>query len=519
MNNKLFLRLSDKISSKLSRKLFLITFGLLIGLMTTIITFQHFFFEGFYEKQKTKSLIKQINSFKNIYSYELENSNTIYSAMFSFEEATNSKVGLYSLKENGLYLKDPKDETSYDYKVLKDFAEQMVNDNNVLYAVLHNKTITLTFYDPLSGTTKIGAVTSMPLNSKNDRLLVCIASVQPIQEATTVINRFYLYIFIGFIFLAIFISSLYSKLISNPLSKMNNVAKKMSNLDFSERCVVSTKDEIGNLANTLNFLSLNLESALSDLQHKNRQLQKDIDKERELEAMRKDFVASVSHELKTPIGIIEGYAEGIKDGIVSGEKSDLYLETIIDESKKMSKLVSNMLELSKLESGVIKPSFEVFNINRLINKVVHKHIQCALDSDLNLHFEPKTEYSYVSADIFQMEQVLTNLITNAIKYTPKNNDIIVSISEEDNLFNISVINTGSYINPEELEHLFDKFYRVDKSRQRKSNSTGLGLAIVKNILELHNFKYSLRNIDNGVEFNYYLPKTEYEDEYLKKQFI
>lgn len=513
MNNKLFLKLSEKISSKLSRKLFLITFGLLIGLMTTIIIFQHFFFEGFYEKQKTKSLIKQINNFKNIYSYEIENGNTIYSAMFSFEESTNSKVGLYSLSEDALYLKDRKDTTSYDYQVLAAFAKQMANDNSVLSAVLNNKTKTLIFSDPLSGTTKIGAVTSMSLNSKNDRLLVCIASVQPIQEATTAINRFYLYIFIGFIFLAIFISSLYSRLISNPLTRINNVAKKMSNMDFSERCVVATKDEIGNLANTLNFLSLNLESALSDLQHKNRQLQKDIDKERELEVMRKDFVAAVSHELKTPIGIIEGYAEGIKDGIVSGEKSDLYLETIIDESKKMSKLVSNMLELSKLESGVIKPSFEVFNINRLINKVVRKHIQGALDNNLNLHFNPKTEYSYVSADIFQMEQVLTNLITNAIKYTPENNDIWVSISEKDNLFNISVINTGIHINPEEIDHLFDKFYRIDKSRQRETNSTGLGLPIVKNILELHNFKYSLKNIANGVEFNFYLPKTEYNGEY------
>ena len=499
MNNKFFKKISNKISSKLSTKLFLITFGLLVGLMATIIIFQLFFFEGFYEKQKTKSLVKQINSFKNLYSYE--NVNTIYGAMFSFEESTNSKVGLYSLSTNSLYLKDSKDTTSYDYKVLHVFADKMANDNNVLSSVLNNnKTMTLTFSDSLSGTIKIGAVTSMSLNSKNDILLVCIASVQPIQEATTAINRFYLYIFIGFIFLAIFISSLYSKLISNPLSKMNNVAKKMSTMDFSERCIVSTKDEIGNLANTLNFLSLNLESALSDLQQKNAKLQKDIDKERELEVMRKDFVTSVSHELKTPIGIIEGYAEGIKDGIVSGEKSDLYLETIIDESKKMSRLVSNMLELSKLESGVIKPSFEVFNINRLINKVVQKHIKSASDNNLNLYFEPQNEYSYVSADIFQMEQVLTNLITNAIKYTPENNDIIVSISEEDDFFKISVINKGSHINPNEIDYLFDKFYRVDKSRQRENNSTGLGLPIVKNILEIHKFKYLLRNIDDGVEF-------------------
>ena len=199
MNNKFFKKISNKISSKLSTKLFLITFGLLVGLMATIIIFQLFFFEGFYEKQKTKSLVKQINSFKNLYSYE--NVNTIYGAMFSFEESTNSKVGLYSLSTNSLYLKDSKDTTSYDYKVLHVFADKMANDNNVLSSVLNNnKTMTLTFSDSLSGTIKIGAVTSMSLNSKNDILLVCIASVQPIQEATTAINRFYLYIYRIYIF-------------------------------------------------------------------------------------------------------------------------------------------------------------------------------------------------------------------------------------------------------------------------------------------------------------------------------
>ncbi len=504
-------KLSEKISGKLSTKLFLITFGLLVGLMATIIIFQVFFFESFYEKHKMDSLAKEVNNFKDIYSYELDTSTTIRSAMFAFEESTNAKIGLYSIAQGSTYLKDLKDTTSYDYKLLADFADQMVNDSNVLSAVLNNnKTITKIFSDPLSGTTKIGAVTAISLNSKNDRLIVSVASIQPIKEATSAINNFYCYIFIGFIFLAIFISSLYSKLISKPLTRMNNVAKKMSNMDFSQRCSVTSKDEIGNLANTLNFLSMNLQDALADLKDKNIQLQKDIDKERALESMRKDFVASVSHELKTPIGIIEGYAEGIKDGIVDAEKSKLYLETIIDESQKMSKLVSNMLELSKLESGVIKPSFEVFNINRLINKVIRKHTENAASHKLNLLYKPETEYSYVSADTFQMEQVLTNLITNAIKYTPENNDIIISISENNDLFRISVINKGSHIDDDKIEHLFDKFYRIDKARQRNTNSTGLGLPIVKNILEIHKFKYSLHNIDNGVEFEYYLPKIEPE---------
>lgn len=498
-----------KISTSISTKLFVITLGLLTTLMITILIFQTLFFQYFYESSKTKSLYKEITNFKTMYSYELDTSTVFTKAMYSFEEKTNAKVGISSLNGQVIHLKENIDDTSFDYKLLSSLATKILNDQEDMHEILdENKTITLKFQDNLSGTTKIGVATAMSLKSKNDCILMAVASIQPIKEATKTINRFYIYIFIGFVFISILISSLYSSLISKPLIRMNNVARKMCNMDFSQKCEIESYDEIGYLANTLNFLSSNLEASLNDLKEKNMKLQEDIDKERQLENMRKDFVASVSHELKTPIGIIEGYAEGLKDGIVSDEKKLLYLETIIDESQKMGKLVANMLELSKLESGVVKPSPEIFNINRLIKKLVSKHQQSALDHNLHLYFKPETEYSYVSADIFQMEQVLTNLITNAIKYTKPDNDIIVSISEKDDIFKISVLNKGSHIDDEQLKHLFDKFYRIDKSRQRNSNSTGLGLAIVKNLLELHGFKYSLYNTDEGVQFDYYTPKCE-----------
>ena len=245
--------------------------------------------------------------------------------------------------------------------------------------------------------------------------------------------------------------------------------------------------------------------ALQDLKEKNKKLEEDIEKERNLEIMRKDFVDSVSHELKTPIGIIEGYAEGLKDGIVSGDNALEYLETIIDESKKMSILVTNMLEISRLESGVIKPNLEIFNINRLIKNLVNKFTIEANENGLRIIFDEKTNFSYVKADRFKMEQVLTNLITNAIKYTPENNDIVVSISMKDNFYEISVINYGIQIDKNDIDKLFNKFYRIDKARSRSKNSTGLGLSIVKNILDIHSFNYSLNNIENAVEFKFSLP--------------
>lgn len=496
----------------LSKKLFSITFGSLLALIAITFLFQLIFFQSFYEQKKIINLKKNIARFRSVYSFNLYDSKGLQSALKEFASNNSALIGIYS--SNGVLQLSPySDKNSENVQILNALLTQLRTDDDFANNILVNgQTEIHKFDNPIGNDKKIGVVAPMSLASKNDSIIIAVTSIQPIEEASEVIGEFYTYIFIGFIFISILLSSIYSKLISKPLIRMDKVATKMSNMDFSEKCAVDREDEIGSLARTLNFLSSNLENALNDLQEKNKKLEQDIEKERQLEVMRKDFVDSVSHELKTPIGIIEGYAEGIKDGIVSGDDVDLYLNTIIDESKKMSVLVSNMLELSRLESGVLKPNKETFNINRLIKKLVNKFSMDANAHNLNIYFEENTNYSYVNADIFQMEQVLTNIITNAIKYTPSGNDIIVSISEENNKYKISVINTGTKINDDELGNLFNKFYRVDKARKRNTNSTGLGLSIVKNILELHNYQYGLHNIDNGVEFFYLLDIVELEED-------
>jgi len=497
---------------KLSTKLFVITLSLLLILMASTLIFQVFFFQTFYETKKKNMLTKELVKFENFNSYQLNDKSVISKAMKSFEDNTNSKIAIFSLNGDLKYLPDPDrggNPTSEDIKTLTAFCLELINDKDLILKVTSTEVPeSLIFNNKRS----IGVISPMSLHSKNDSVVISVAPLQPIEEASDVTIEFFLYIFIGFIFISIFLSFIYSNLISKPLIKINNVALKMSQMEFTEKCIPESKDEIGNLANTLNFLSSNLNEALEDLKTKNKKLREDIEKERNLEVMRKDFVDSVSHELKTPIGIIEGYAEGIKDGIVAGDDALVYLETIIDESKKMGILVSNMLELSKLESGGLKPNPELFNINRLINKVIHKHLLDVQEKQLTIKFIENTEYSYVLADIFQMEQVLTNLITNAIKYTPVHNEIIISINEDDSRYKLSVINLGSKIDAKNIDKLFDKFYRIDKARQRDTNSTGLGLSIVKNILELHGFEYSLENIENGVCFTYYLKKEEVEEE-------
>lgn len=491
----------------LSKRLFTITFSLLLGLMAITFIFQTFFFESFYESKKKLNLTKQTNRFASLYSTQIEDYEGMAKALRIFENENNAKIGIFSsISQELLYLSDPSGKNSQDIKSLTQFCSDLLSNEFLKKEILSSgKSQTIIFTDRYSNGKKIGVMSPMSLYSKNDSIVVSIASIQPIQEASDVIREFYSYIFVGFVFISILLSFVYSNLISKPLIKINNVAKKMSKMNFKEKCVIDREDEIGNLASTLNFLSTNLDGALQDLKEKNKKLEEDIEKERSLELMRKDFVDSVSHELKTPIGIIEGYAEGLKDGIVSGDDALIYLETIIDESKKMSILVSNMLDLSRLESGVIKPNFEIFNINRLIKNLVNKFKIEAKENGLNLTFNENTEYSYVNADRFKMEQVLTNLITNAIKYTPIGNNIIVSIYKVKDDFQISVTNYGAQIDNGEIDKLFNKFYRIDKARNRSKNSTGLGLSIVKNLLDIHGFHYSLNNIDNGVQFRFNLP--------------
>lgn len=495
------------------------------------------FFEDFYLNRKVKSIINETKKFSEIYSYQIYNQEVLIQALFRYEQENNAKIAILSMDGNFKLLPNY-DKTTDDFRVLTQYATELINDIELINKVLSTgKSEATIFENKISNTKKIGIVSPMSLNSKNDSVIISVSSMQPINEAGSVIREFYKYLFMGFSILGLLLSSIYANLISKPLVNINKVAKRMSSMDFTAKCKESSNDEIGNLAVTLNFLSSTLKNTLDDLKKKNKKLEEDIEKERKLEEMRKDFVASVSHDLKTPIGIIEGYAEGLKDGIATGENALIYIDTIIDEAQKMNKLVTNMLELSKLESGNINLVIENFNILRLIKKLIKSFsLEFSLRS-IKLKLNTPLEYCYVNGDIFQLEQALTNIISNALKYTPNNSIVIIEVNEikysnknnklqenkvtkkieqtneieilsaTEGLVNISVENKGSHIPEEEIEKLFAKFYRLDKSRNTSKNSNGLGLAIIKKILDLHKSPYSLSNTIDGVKFEFTLKKA------------
>ncbi|WP_088040614.1 cell wall metabolism sensor histidine kinase WalK [Bacillus sp. EAC] len=328
--------------------------------------------------------------------------------------------------------------------------------------------------------------------------IYAMASLQPVDEAVQMVKDYFVYIIAFVLLLTILASVYYSIKIARPLLRINDSTKKIAHLDFSERIEYRSKDEIGDLSQNINLLSNTLHSHIT-------QLQQDIEKEKQLENTRKEFISGVSHELKTPLSIMKSCISILKDGVAS-HKKDYYFEAMEKEVDKMDLLIVDMLELAKYESGTYKMKMESFFIDKVIEQIC---------SQLSLEIEKKKltiHKDLVSIEVFanehRIEQVITNYMTNAIRYTPDHEHIYISTKIEDEQVKVYVENKGSHIPKDQLDRVWDRFYRGDTSRQRTEGSTGLGLAISKNILELHDAKYGVMNTSDGVLFYFCLNKNK-----------
>ncbi|QYR21935.1 cell wall metabolism sensor histidine kinase WalK [Paenibacillus sp. sptzw28] len=336
--------------------------------------------------------------------------------------------------------------------------------------------------------------------NRNGTLLFAISSLQPVIGAASVIRDFSWYAFgIAFVLVPI-LAFLYAGILTRPLRSLNELAGRLASLDFSTRIRWRRKDEIGKLAQTFDFLADNLQGALAELHEANDKLREDIERGKALERMRRDFVAGVSHELKTPLSLIGGYAEGLQDNIGAGAKRERYAEVILDETRRMSAIVGDMLDLSHLEAGQYRLNSEPFDAAELLRESA-EHAE-ALGAGRNIRVEmsiPEEENGFieVAADRFRIGQVLTNLVTNAVRHAPEGGTVTLSTIREAGGWRFSVHNEGEPIPQEELPRIWGQFYRVDKARTRESGGTGIGLAIVKP-----------RNERGGVTFAFTLPAGE-----------
>ncbi|RTR30030.1 HAMP domain-containing protein [Robertmurraya yapensis] len=326
--------------------------------------------------------------------------------------------------------------------------------------------------------------------------ILAMTSLQPVDEAVQMIEGYYAYLILFVLLLSVMASSYYSKKIAKPLLQINDTTTKLANLDFSETISVTSKDEIGDLSHDINTLSSTLHAYIH-------QLQKDIEKEKQLENTRKEFISGVSHELKTPLSIMKSCISILEDGVASNKK-EYYFKAMAKEVDKMDMLIVDMLELAKFESGTYKMEMDVFYIDQVMEYICE---QLALDiTNKQLHVQKQLSRIQVVANQLRIEQVITNFITNAIRYTPENERIILSTIDENKRVKITVENKGAHIEHEHLEKIWDRFYRADASRRRAEGGTGLGLAISMKILELHDVEYGVSNTEDGVLLYFYLNK-------------
>ena len=331
-----------------------------------------------------------------------------------------------------------------------------------------------------------------------------------IQDSVSISNNFLL-MMAGFtILIASIMVTIVSKKFTEPILELNNIAKKMSNLDFSQKYkVTNARDEINDLGRSINTMSDKLERTIKQLRNSNIELERDIEEKSKIDEMRKTFISDVSHELKTPIALIQGYSEGLLENVNNDEESrKFYAEVILDETNKMDKLVKQLLELMKLEYGKREFNNKEFNIVELEKEVIRKTNVMIEEKQAEIKFD-ENEDIIVFADDFYIEQVLTNYLTNAIKnvkemYGEKYIKISNEINKEEQKVCIKVFNTGKQISEENLNRIWNRFYKADESRHREDGGTGIGLAFVKAIMSNYDNKYGVKNLENGVEFYFEL---------------
>ena len=334
----------------------------------------------------------------------------------------------------------------------------------------------------------------------DDFFVLMRSPLESIRESASLANQFLIYLGIIGMVVGGLLVWIFSRKITRPVMELARLSEDMANLNFDMKYTSGGNNEIGILGENFNKMSLQLEKTVSELKTANNQLQKDIEQKEKLEDMRNEFLGNVSHELKTPIALIQGYAEGLKEGVNDDSESrEFYCDVIMDEASKMNQMVKNLLTLNQLEFGNDEVEFARFDIAALVRGVIASCDILIQQAGASVDFVSE-EKVYVWGDEFKTEQVVRNYLTNAIHHVDNEKRIEVRIVSSDGKVRVSVFNSGKPIPEEDVPKLWDKFYKVDKAHTREYGGNGIGLSIVKAIMESFHQKYGVENFDNGVAF-------------------
>lgn len=340
-------------------------------------------------------------------------------------------------------------------------------------------------------------------------LILVRSTMESIKDSVSISNTFMAYVGVIAIVVGSVVILYISKKITDPIKRLYLISDKMKNLNFEAKYenTENYNNEIDILGQNMNELSETLEQTIKELKNANITLKQDIAQKEEIDEMRKEFLSNVSHELKTPIALIQGYAEGLREGINDDPESrDFYCDVIMDEASKMNMMVKKLLTLNQLEFGNEKANMDRFDIVEMVRNYIKSAELLARQKEATIQFDVE-EPIFVWGDEFKVEEVLQNYYSNALNHIDGEKIIEIKVVKLDNHARVSVFNTGKPIPKESIGHIWEKFYKVDKARTREYGGSGVGLSIVKAIMESMNQAYGVINYDNGVEF-YFELETE-----------
>ncbi len=327
-------------------------------------------------------------------------------------------------------------------------------------------------------------------------------SLAGVHESVVIFSRFLLLVCLFSSLIGVILNYFLSRKLAGPIIRLANLSAQISNLDFSGNYGGSEKNEIGILGQNMNIMSDRLEKTINDLRSANIQLGKDIERMNRVDMNRRELIANISHELKTPIALIQGFSEGLKEGVADGDKEnmDYYCDVIIDEAAKMNSMVRALLELDEIESGNADPEYSEFDINELVSGVIQNSKLLLKDKQVKIELDAP-ESILVSAPEYLIEGAFTNYFSNACHYVSDPGVITISTRLTDRgTVRVSVHNTGMQIPEEALPRIWDKFYKTDKARTRAYGGSGIGLSIVKSTMEKLHGSCGVNNTPDGVEF-------------------
>ena len=477
------------------RRQLLVTFvGTMVIALLAIALINHLFLGRFYESRKVKEIEKAYKTINSLDSLA--------------EEDFNSAIMEIAIQDNLQILITDEDFTTVrsTSRDAKELAARLFGYYTGFYRDKITVVETADFYT-IQKTKDISINTSyleMWGQLDNGKWFLIRTPIESIENAVNLSNYFYLCIGALVTSIAVISIIMLSKRITNPIVQLSGLSKRMAELDFDARYTGHAGNEIDQLGENFNKMSDTLEETISELKTANVELQKDVELKNQIDEVRKEFLNNVSHELKTPIALISGYAEGLKDNIADdAESREFYCDVIIDEANKMNTMVKKLLTLNQLEFGNDQTVMERFDLTALINGVISGVRLLISEKGATVSFKV-SEPVYVWGDEFKIEEVVTNYMSNALNHLDYDRQIDVRIRTENGIVTTSVFNTGDPIPEGDIDKIWDKFYKVDKARTREYGGSGIGLSIVKAIMDAHQQTCGLKNYANGVAFYFTL---------------